>query len=93
MLVACGSPSGGESESTSGASSVETSPEPSPEPTPESETVACDAHADCAPCLAAECNWTAGRCSDECLMDVSCFGPGNSAAPDCPAVQPEESAF
>lgn len=51
----------------------------------------CDAHADCASCLAGGCNWTGGTCASVCLMDVSCFGPGNSHSPSCPEQQPEES--
>jgi len=55
------------------------------------ERTGCRAHDDCATCLAASCNWTGGHCASECLMDVTCFGPGNEHAPSCPATQPEES--
>lgn len=39
----------------------------------------------CEPCLASGQNWTADRCSPGCYMDTWCYGPGNPAAPTCPA--------
>ena len=45
----------------------------------------CKGQKDCSSCLSkAGCNWTGDQCSDVCLMDTSCFGSGNSAAPTCP---------
>lgn len=39
----------------------------------------------CDACLALPgCNWTGGQCSPQCLMDTSCFGPGNPSAASCP---------
>jgi hypothetical protein len=63
--------------------SSSTSPE-----APEAQTAqgGCDARTDCASCLATEgCNWTGGLCAAQCLMDTSCYGPGNPSASECPA--------
>ncbi|MBN8610397.1 MAG: hypothetical protein J0L92_07435 [Deltaproteobacteria bacterium] len=70
------------------------SPDPAPSTAETREATGCEVHPDCASCLedtAAACNWTGGRCHHTCLMDVSCFGPGNEHAPTCPETQPEES--
>lgn len=45
----------------------------------------CESNASCGSCLDAGCNWTADACHAECLMDTSCVGTGNPAAPTCPA--------
>ncbi len=66
-------------------------PDPAPSTAETREATGCEVHADCASCLADSCNWTGGRCHRTCLMDVSCFGPGNEHAPTCSETQPEES--
>lgn len=67
------------------------SPDPAPSTAEARGAEGCSVHTDCASCLESSCNWTGGRCERTCLMDVSCFGPGNEHAPTCPETQPEES--
>jgi hypothetical protein len=56
------------------------------EPVGEGEgEVACTDLPVCGACLNQGCSWSIeAGCNDDCLQDVSCFGPGNPAAPTCP---------
>ncbi|MBX7192482.1 MAG: hypothetical protein K1X94_10515 [Sandaracinaceae bacterium] len=85
FLAACGSSSSTEGSSASSTTSSSSS-------TSGGVAGGCAAHADCAACLGEGCNWTGGRCESACLMDTYCYGPGNSAAPTCPAPGTEPSA-
>lgn len=67
------------------------SPDPAPSIAETRGAEGCGVYTDCASCLDNACNWTGNRCERTCLMDVSCFGPGNTHAPTCPETQPEES--
>jgi hypothetical protein len=86
FLAACGSSSSTEGNSPSSTTSSSSSTSGG------LGASGCAAHADCAACLGDGCNWTGGRCESACLMDTYCYGPGNSAAPTCPAPGTEPSA-
>ena len=84
-LVACGASES--PEPTPGPAPQTPAPQSSSPQTPAAAATGCAAASHCAACLATPgCNWTGGTCSAECLMDVSCYGPGNPAAASCPAV-------
>jgi hypothetical protein len=63
-----------------------------PTPSPKETTEPLTWKAECQSCLDSGKNWTGDVCEKECLMDTWCYGPGNSAAPTCPAEKPEESS-
>lgn len=65
---------------SSSAASADAGAVPSP------AAAACESATACDACLSLSgCNWTGNLCRSACLMDTSCFGPGNASAPGCPA--------